>query len=161
MKLTGAAILVSRAMKVLQAAPAAYPYRYALEAWMKLEYLADGSPDCPLIRLFDFNLAEAQQLLAALTPLASGAGERVELHGLPFVEPVNGCRLALVRRSWDQAIIRGNGPCEFECGFTADTWDNVAGLVEPFAQGAGGFQWLAGVPGEPALLLSASSSGEW
>jgi hypothetical protein len=31
MKLTGAAILVSRGMKVLQAAPAAYPYRSA--AW--------------------------------------------------------------------------------------------------------------------------------
>jgi hypothetical protein len=29
MKLTGAAILVSRSMKVLQAAPAAYPYRSA------------------------------------------------------------------------------------------------------------------------------------
>jgi hypothetical protein len=29
MKLTGAAILVSRGMKVVQAAPAAYPYRYA------------------------------------------------------------------------------------------------------------------------------------
>jgi hypothetical protein len=28
MKLTGAAILVSRGMKVLQAAPAAYPYRF-------------------------------------------------------------------------------------------------------------------------------------
>jgi len=27
LKLTGAAMLVSRAMKVLQAAPAAYPYR--------------------------------------------------------------------------------------------------------------------------------------
>jgi hypothetical protein len=32
MKLTGAAILVSRGMKVLQAAPAAYPYRSALQA---------------------------------------------------------------------------------------------------------------------------------
>src|SRR5580693_2346377 len=31
MKLTGAAILVSRGMKVLQAAPAAYPYRSAVE----------------------------------------------------------------------------------------------------------------------------------
>ena len=30
MKLTGAAILVSRGMKVLQAAPAAYPYRSAI-----------------------------------------------------------------------------------------------------------------------------------
>jgi hypothetical protein len=32
MKLTGAAILVSRGMKVLQAAPAAYPYRSAVES---------------------------------------------------------------------------------------------------------------------------------
>jgi hypothetical protein len=31
MKLTGAAILVSRGMKVLQAAPAAYPYRSKTE----------------------------------------------------------------------------------------------------------------------------------
>jgi hypothetical protein len=31
MKLTGAAILVLRGMKVLQAGPAAYPYRYAAE----------------------------------------------------------------------------------------------------------------------------------
>ena len=34
MKLTGAAILVSRGMEVLQAAPAAYPYRYAAERRM-------------------------------------------------------------------------------------------------------------------------------
>src|ERR1017187_10004709 len=33
MKLTGAAILVSRGMKVLQAAPAAYPYRSAALPW--------------------------------------------------------------------------------------------------------------------------------
>ena len=31
MKLTGAAILVSRGMRVLQAAPAAYPYRWAIK----------------------------------------------------------------------------------------------------------------------------------
>jgi hypothetical protein len=32
MKLTGAATSVSRGMKILQAAPAAYPYRYP--AWV-------------------------------------------------------------------------------------------------------------------------------
>lgn len=128
---------------------------------MKLEYLADGSPDCPVIRLYDFTPAEAGQLLTALTVLASGADERVEVHGLPFVEPIGDCRLAFVRRSRDQAVIRRPGPCEFECGFTAGTWENVAGLVEPFTEGVRGFQWLAGVPGEAAVLLSASASGEW
>ena len=90
--------------------------------------------------------------------LASGAAERVEVDRLSFVEPVGGCRLALVRRPWDQAVVRV-GPSDFECGFTTGTWDNVAGLVEPFAEDAGGFQWLAGAPGEAAVLLSAS--GRW
>jgi hypothetical protein len=35
MKLTGAAILVSRGMNVLQAAPAAYPYRSAAQVEWK------------------------------------------------------------------------------------------------------------------------------
>jgi hypothetical protein len=45
MKLTGAAILVSRGMKVLQAAPAAYPYRSAAarRGWMVWLLLDGGS----------------------------------------------------------------------------------------------------------------------
>jgi galactose-1-phosphate uridylyltransferase len=43
MKLTGAAILVSRGMKVLQAAPAAYPYRSATES-----AVSDGHRECYL-----------------------------------------------------------------------------------------------------------------
>jgi hypothetical protein len=126
---------------------------------MKLEYLATGSPDCPLIRLYDFTPEEARQLLASVTALASGAVAQVEVHRLPFVEAVGPSRLALVRHSWDQAVVRRPGPAEFECGFTASTWDNVAGLIEPFAEGAGGFQWLAGVPGEAALVLT--TTGQW
>jgi hypothetical protein len=51
------------------------------------------------------------------------------------------------------------GPAAFECRLTAATWDNVAGLIEPFAEGSGGHQWLAGSPGEAAVLLSPS--GQW
>jgi hypothetical protein len=125
---------------------------------MKLEYLADGSPDCPLLRLYDFTPAEAGQLLAVVAGLASGEDKRVEVDRLSFVEAIGGCRLALVCKSWDQAVL-WVGPLAFECGFTAGTWDNVAGLVEPFAESAGGFQWLAGSPGEASMLLSAS--GQW
>jgi hypothetical protein len=128
-----------------------------VEVRMKLEYLPAGSSDCPLIRLYDFTREEVRQFHVAVSALATGAADRVEVHRLPFVEPVAECRLVLVRSGWDQAVIRR--AIEFECGFTAGTWDNVAGLVEPFAQSARGFQWLAGVPGEAALLLSAS--GQW
>jgi hypothetical protein len=125
---------------------------------MKLDYLPDGSPDCPLLRLYDFTPLEAGHLLAAVRTLASGGAELVEVHRLAFVDPIGDCRLTLVRNGWDQAALQV-GPSTFECGFTVSTWENVAGLIEPFAQNAFGFQWLAGTPGEASVLLSAS--GQW
>jgi hypothetical protein len=128
------------------------------EAWMKLDFHGDGSTDCPILRLYAFTPAEAGHLLAAVSELASEVNNRVELHRLPFVAPVGPCRLTLVVTSRDQAVT-----CialsEYVCGFTANTWDNVAGLIEPFAKSAQGFQWLAESPGEAALLLSVS--GQW
>jgi hypothetical protein len=125
---------------------------------MKLDYLDDESLECGLFRLYDFTIDEAGRLRDAITQLASGAAERIEINRLPFVEPIGGCRLYFVRRSWDQAVVRVS-PSTFECGFTAGTWENVAGLIEPFTESAAGFQWLAGSPGEAEVLLSAS--GQW
>jgi hypothetical protein len=128
---------------------------------VKLEYLADGSLDCPLLRLFHFTPQEAAELHSAIAALSSGSATRIEVHRLPFIEPIGGCRLVLtlVDRDCDQAVRRGGEPDDFECGLTAVTWSDVAGLVEPFAEGGGGFQWLARLPGEPALLVSLS--GLW
>ena len=128
---------------------------------MKLEYLASGSPDCPLIRLYDFHSSEAAGLLAAIDTLARASAERVEVHRLPFVESMGGCRLVFVRRRHDAGIASGPLANEFECGFTADTWDNVAGLLEPFAEGAVGHQWLADQSEDAALLVTTSPGGEW
>lgn len=128
---------------------------------MKLEYLAQGSTDGPLIRLYDFGPAEAAELWGAIRKLASGEEGRFEVHGLAFVESVGGLRLVFARRPRDMAIVRGSRENEFECGFTEGTWENVAGLVAPFAQDRDGYQWLTGLPGEAALLLSNSATGEW
>lgn len=126
---------------------------------MKLEYIPYGSPDCPLIRLYDFTPAEAEQLRVAVVKLASGESPRVQVHRLPFVESIRGCRLSLCLRSWFQSTIKISEPADFECGFPAEVWDDIAGFIEPFAQGSGGFQWLAGAPGEATLLLSVD--GKW
>jgi hypothetical protein len=126
---------------------------------VNLEYLRDGSPDCPLIRLYGFTKQEANQVLHAIELLATGSAPFVDVHELPCVESIGDCRLRLLIRTWDQGIMLKARPAAFECGFTSTTWDNVAGLVEPFAQEADGFQWLAGTPGEPALLLSVD--GMW
>src|SRR5262249_3648845 len=113
---------------------------------MKLEFLPDGSDDCPLLRLYAFTKEEARRLRDTVVELASGASEGVEVHGLRWVEPIDDCRLTFVVRSWDQGIVSRGGSVDFECGLTASTWDNVAGLIEPFEERGRGYQWLAGTP---------------
>jgi hypothetical protein len=55
--------------------------------------------------------------------------------------------------------VRKAPPADFDCGFTTETWENAAGLIEPRAGGSAGCQWLAQTPGDAALLLSAD--GTW
>lgn len=128
---------------------------------VKLECLHDGSVDCPLIRLYGFTIAEAEQFLYIINQLSAGNNYRVEIHNLPWVEVIGNCHLTLFVQNWDQSVVRKKGQDEnnFECGFTTQTWCNIEGLVEPFAKGRGGFQWLAGIPGEAAILLSCD--GGW
>jgi hypothetical protein len=126
---------------------------------MKLEYLPSDAADSPLVRLYAFTPTEAGQFHRAVSALAAGTIQRIDVHALPYVEAIGDCRLTLVRRDWDQAMIRISSHAEFACGFTPGTWDNIAGLIEPFTQHASGMQWLTQAPGEAALLISAT--GQW
>jgi hypothetical protein len=61
--------------------------------------------------------------------------------------------------AWDQGVVHGGMAKAFECALTPDTWDNIAGLVEPFIERTEGFQWLNAGIGEAAWLFSAD--GRW
>lgn len=125
---------------------------------MRLDYVHNEDCDSPVIRLHGFTTREAALLHAAVSRLADGSQERVSVHALPGVESIENCKLTLCVGQWDQGVIRKSN-ASFECQFTAETWDNVAGLIEPFMQKTNGFQWLAGGPCEAAVLLSAN--GVW
>jgi hypothetical protein len=126
---------------------------------VKLELLSEGSPDCPLIRLSEFAPAEAGELHAAVVRLATGMADEVDVNSLKGVHPVSDCQLSLTVSRWDRGIVQNAGTARFVCGFTRPAWENVSGLIEPFARGAAGYQWLAGLPGNVALLLSVD--GHW
>jgi hypothetical protein len=128
---------------------------------MKIEYLADGSPDCPLVRLFEFTPTELQRLYSEIMSLASETTRSVAVHELPGVESIGGCRLTFLTDRRDKGMVRVAGPAEFECRVTPTSWDNVAGLVEPFLEPSfGHYQWLDhGFGGDTGLLLSPS--GDW
>lgn len=125
---------------------------------MKLEFLRSGSPDCPLIRLYDFDAEQARRLQQMVLRLTNGQNEAVALHAEPDVHPINGCELTLRERERDQGV-REVTKMKFECTLTKAAWLDVGALIQPFCLGeSAGYQWLTRT-GKIALLLSRS--GEW
>ena len=53
---------------------------------MQIDYLEDGSPDCPLLRIHAFDITTLQALDASVRQLAQGALQAVALHRLPGVQ---------------------------------------------------------------------------
>jgi hypothetical protein len=124
---------------------------------VKLEYLHADSPECPLIRLYDFGQSEAKRLRELVKSLATGDRENVALHNEAWVESVGGCSLDLRRENRNQGI-RQSQTLRFECVLNSDGWSNVEGLLEPFCENTTGFQWLTD-GGRVALLISRN--GQW
>src|ERR1700722_8099049 len=109
---------------------------------MRLEYLAEGSRACPLIRLYQFNVADVINLKQLVRSLIAGGRQRVVLHDEMWGETVGESRLALKRGTRDQGVCQV-GSLSFECVLSTDGWSNVEGLLEPFCSPhAAGFQWL-------------------
>jgi len=125
---------------------------------MKLEFLASGSQHCPLIRLYDFALPEVTRLRKTFEDLSQGVSQTADLHREPGIESIDSCQLTLRSSSRDLGIVQ-NGPLQFECVLTPDTWGWVSELVDPFCDSpVGGYQWLS-EQGKISLLLS--HSGRW
>jgi len=97
---------------------------------MRLEYLPDGSLDCPLIRLYDFDAAAATRLLRLVTSLSDGSVGRIILDERQEITLVDGCKLALVAGGSDHGVVRTEASNQFESVLTPASWANVAGLEE-------------------------------
>src|SRR6266702_2504621 len=125
---------------------------------MKLEYLAAGSKDCPLIRLYAFDQAGALHLRDLVSTLADSSTTTESLHAQPWIEPISGCELELRLGSRDQGVIQV-GPSRFECVLSDEGWADIDFLLEPFCEKeqSSGFQWL-NERGKISLLISPNGS---
>lgn len=137
--------------------------RARCKAWgkmmcVKLEFLAEGSRDYPLIRLYEFTREEVCKLRGVFNSLASGTVRNVSLEKEPFIEPIGACWLALSVGRNDLGISR-RGATAFECELTELAWENMVGLTDPLRDSeAKGYQWLTSA-GRISLLLS--HDGKW
>jgi hypothetical protein len=112
---------------------------------MRLEFLPDGSPDCPILRIFDFDSVGADFLRRHVISLADGDLTVIFVHEFTIVEAIDGCRLVLKASDADLGVVKISVDNEFECLLTEATWTQVAALMEPFCvpvDHRGTFQWL-------------------
>lgn len=129
---------------------------------MKLEFLAEGSDDCPLIRLYRFDQTEAMRLREGFRALADGSRQSIPLHEEWWIEPVEECRLDLRLGKRDLGIVE-RLPMRFECVLGEEGWLEMMEKADPFCVSPGDFrveecQWLSH-DGEVSLLLSPT--GKW
>ena len=125
---------------------------------MKLEYLPDGPNDSGLIRLYDYGSSEVRELRKLTGELATGARERIAPNEEIWVAPVEGCKLIL-RRGERNSGIRQLESLNFECELSADGWNNVEGLLEPFCSSTTtGFQWPTN---QGTICFLISHTGRW
>ncbi|MCC6739253.1 MAG: hypothetical protein IT452_09415 [Planctomycetia bacterium] len=127
---------------------------------MQLEFLADGSEDCPLIRLFGFSVEDLRQLCSVFqTCSRSPAGSHLQLHSQPFVASIRGCTLTLSVGAHSLGVQRTGRPAEFICILDPESWiearERAETLLDPIAESA--YQWIC--DGDVKLLLS--KSGQW
>ncbi len=119
---------------------------------MKVDYLKDGSPDCPIVRLYNFTPEEARRLRDACRALHAGEIDRFDLYAQPWVESVNGFRLSLGVASWNRGLEEQRDG-SFIWLLRQTWWDQVDALIDPFVEDhTDGFQWLDGSCGTGLLL---------
>jgi hypothetical protein len=129
---------------------------------MRIEFLRNGSADCPLIRIYGNEPDVCQNFRRAFEQLAQGTAAELCLTDLPGVQPIKGCCLIAKLGGRDKGVIHNEGSV-FQWVLTQGGWNTVAGLTEPFCHTQnGGFQWLdQSHASEARVLISTSSSGCW
>jgi hypothetical protein len=125
----------------------------------KVEYIASGVLEAPLIRIFSSD-TELRQLSTLLAELINGFSDRVSVEKIVDKHDDNNCKLILIRSQHSTGIQKTGGNI-FECRLDRYDWENVMGLIDGVIEYSGPCsQWLYD-QGEVALVLSTNQNGAW
>ena len=125
---------------------------------MYLEFIPDVSVYSPLLILSPSIPEEAEKLYQALTKLVADNNAVVDVHGLPFISPVDGCRLSaqVIDEDIGAVLIEGTKN-HFTWQLTCQGWEWALKLLYCFTEpDSGGFQWLGpdDETGDISVILS-------
>lgn len=125
---------------------------------MKIEFLPEGSPECPLIRIFQFQPGEVEALRTACRELADGKRTEFALHEQPWVEAVGDCAFIWKAGLKDIGVRLPQDGKPFILIFSNEGWREVEDKLLPFARSSTGFNWLTD-GGDVEVLIS--NDGSW
>lgn len=137
---------------------------------LRMEYLEEGSDDCPLIRIYGTEAAGYSSLRHEIHCLSEEAERTCRLHQLPGVLAFSNCTLTMSSSTNDEGVRQVGRGFDFTWRLSPAKWFIVAGLIEPFAGKIplGVFQWLSGNEarhgldmGKISVLISYSRTGSW
>lgn len=126
---------------------------------MKIEFLADGAADCPLIRMYDYRTDEIKMLCQVCRDLAEGRTREFALHDQPWVEPLAGCRFSWRANEKNVGVKRPSHGSEFVLLYNDEAWREVEAKLQEFTgEYSGGYNWLTH-QGDVNVLISRD--GGW
>ena len=100
---------------------------------MELEFLRDGNPDCPILLLSPSIPEESIQLYRAIHDMVSGSETHVDIHTLPFISQVEGCKLSTWVVEQDLGVVlKKDTQNHFMCKLTPESWKEVLDYLYPF-----------------------------
>ena len=126
---------------------------------MKLEFFKDGLDGGPMILLYGGGPDEVALLRTDIRTLSGAIGRQLVLSDLPFVLPVDKCRLRATSAEKDLGVV-ASAPADFEWTLGLESWLQVDEQLEPFCEQKSGvfFQYLN--PGSgPEIIYSTAR--EW
>ncbi len=132
---------------------------------MKIEFLDDLSdggwfPHADpnqLIRLYDFDTFQAENLRQAIRKIIIGSNKEINLATLDFIYPVN-CNLNLRISDSDKGIAKSDNKI-FICDLTIEKYREMIILMEPFCiKETNGYQWLYDLDTPIDFLFSPGGS---
>jgi len=133
---------------------------------MKLEFLDDISEggrfshvvSDQLVRLYDFDAAQAAKLKASITEILLEENKVLDLSSLDFIESMN-CNLIFTISEKDEGL-NTQDKKNFLCCLTPSLYQQMLLLIDPFCEeGIVGYQWLYDL--ECPIDLLFSPGGSW
>ena len=111
---------------------------------LELEFIPEGFHRSPLLIMSPSKPENVKKLSQALAILVSDDNAVVDVHALPFISPVDGCRLSAQVIDEDiGAVLIENTKNHFKWQLTSQAWEFVLVLLDTMTEpDCSGYQYL-------------------